>query len=93
MAIRVPRVTSIENAVLIYYSNLDLGNKEIRELFGPLGSARLVGLKRLVIEEMKNRGQLQYDSTSVRTKTAYEVWGLDIADLEKRLAKLRKLCS
>lgn len=89
---RVPPITSIETAVRLYYEKLELGNAELRELFGakhsPTTFARLKDKARALMRE-RNMGT--YGLYTVNTKIAYEAWGLDIADLEARYQKLRKL--
>jgi hypothetical protein len=86
----VPQISSIENAVRIYYSYPEIGNREIRELFGKKGETTFVKLKNLVKDEMRRRDMLSYGAYKVNTEVAYEVWGLDIKDLEKRMCKLKK---
>ena len=42
-------------------------------------------------ELMHEKEVIAYDPTSVDTVTAFEAWGLNIADLEKRHKKLCEL--
>ena len=37
------------------------------------------------------KGQKPFDFFTVSTATAYEAWGIDVEDLEKRRNKLKKL--
>jgi len=87
----IPQITSIDNALKIYYSHSELGNKEISSLFGRLSSATTAKLKKLVKDEMMNREILSYGMHKVNTTVAYDVWGIDITDLEKRHKKLKTL--
>jgi hypothetical protein len=47
-------------------------------------------MKNIVFDEMDERGMTRYNNTTVNTDVAFEVWGLNIADLERRYSKLRK---
>lgn len=92
----VPKLRDVGLAVRIYYENIELSNAELRQLFvsrrgGELSSATLTNMKRAVLEEAAKRDMLMWERGCVNTKLAYEVWGLDIKDLENRWAKLRKL--
>ena len=87
----IPRITSIENALQIYYSNSEIGNKEIASLFGSLSSATISRLKKIAKDEMEKREILSYGMYKVNTVVAFSVWGIDAADLEKRMKKLKEL--
>ena len=91
-----PKLRSVEGAIRIYYENLELSNKEIRELFVSrsgenLSSATLTKLKRAVLDEATKRGMLMWEKGCVNTELAYEVWGLDIKNLEYRMSRLKKM--
>ena len=87
----IPQITSIDNALKIYYSYSEIGNKEIASLFGRLSSATTAKLKKLVKEEMMNRDKFSYGFNKVNTTVAYDVWGIDVSDLEQRRKKLKAL--
>jgi hypothetical protein len=87
----IPSITSIDNALQIYYKHSEIGNKEISLLFGKLSSATLAKLKRAVKVEMSNRGTYSYGLYKVNTNIAFDVWGIDVVDLEKRKKKLKEL--
>ena len=91
---RIPKLKSISGAMKIYYMNIELDNKTIRELFEPskgnkISSSCVCGLKELAREKMRERDCPVYDGKRVNTKVAFEAWGLDIADLEERYEKLK----
>lgn len=89
--VRIPQIQSVETAVRIFYQYPNLQNRQIRELFGNKpANDTVVKLKNCVRERMNEKGILSLTTTSVDTRTAYEVWGLDIDDLEKRYSKLKK---
>jgi hypothetical protein len=67
-----------------------MGNNEIEQLFGKMSSQKRVKMKNIVFDEMDERGMTRYNNTTVNTDVAFEVWGLNIADLERRYSKLRK---
>jgi len=87
----IPSITSIDTALKIYYNNSELGNKEIKTLFGQRSSATISRLKRIVKAEMDTRAILSYGANKVNTIVAFEVWGIDVKDLEKRLKKIKEL--
>jgi hypothetical protein len=85
------KISDIDTALRIYYENVEIGNEEIVELFGPASSATLTKLKKAVRNEMAARDIRVFKAYMVHTKTAYEVWGIDVNDLETRRGKLIKL--
>jgi len=89
--VNIPQIVSIESALRIFYTYSELGNKEISSLFGRISSATTVKLKNLVKNEMLKREICSYGKNKVSTKVAFEVWGIDVIDLEKRRKKLKDL--
>lgn len=90
--INIPMIGSIQTAIRLYYRPQDfLFNKDIKELFPGIGDVRVQKLKQLAKAKTAERNGMLLNSHSVNTKDAYEAWGLDIEDLEKRYAKLKKL--
>ena len=89
--INVPQITSIENAISIYYNHSELGNDEIKELFGQKSPTTISKLKKHVRDEMFQRKVFSFGANTVNTEIAFETWGLKISDLEERLTKLQQL--
>jgi len=87
----IPQITGIDEALRIYYTHSEIGNKEIALLFGKLSSATISKLKKAAKTEMSRQGTLSYGANKINTSIAYDVWGLDVADLEKRRKKLKEL--
>jgi DNA-binding Lrp family transcriptional regulator len=87
----IPSITSIENALKVYYENGEIGNKEIKILFGSRSSATISRLKNLVKTEMIKRNMPIFNAYKVNTAIAYDVWGIDINDLENRMKKIKEL--
>ncbi len=87
--VNVPHVVSIEKAVMTYYEKTELREADILALFG-CSRSKAWELRHAALSLMKEKGVMRYDVHSVETECAYEAWGLNIADLEKRLTKLRK---
>lgn len=86
------RVADVETAVRIYYQYPELSSKEINELFGKeLSSSTLSKYKGMAREIQNERDIYTIGISTVNTEIAYEAWGLDIKNLEKRLKKLREL--
>lgn len=88
--ITVPQITSIETAVRIYYEYNAIGNKQICELFGCC-LAKAQQLKKPVAAAMLEKGMYLRGNGTVNVEVAYEVWGLDIQNLERKLTRARKL--
>ena len=91
MSINIPAIISFENALQVYYSHSELGNKEIKALFGSRSPSTIARLKALAKAEMIKRDMPSYGMYKVNTVIAFEVWGIDVADLEKRMQKIREL--
>ena len=87
----IPSITGIENALKVFYENGEIGNKEIISLFGNRSTATIARLKRLVKAEMMKRGASIFNENKVNTAIAYDVWGIDIIDLENRMKKIKEL--
>lgn len=88
---KVKRITDIDTVLYIYYRYPEIGNKEIKELFGGLSSAALTKYKKAVQEEQIKQNVKTSQLYTINTEVAYEVWGIDVAELEKRRDKLKKL--
>ena len=88
---KVKRITDIDTALYINYRYPEIGNKEIKELFGGLGSAALTKYKKAVQGEQIKQNVKTSQLYTINTEVAYEVWGIDVAELEKRRDKLKKL--
>lgn len=88
--VNVPHVVSIEKAVLTYYEKTELREADILALFG-CSRSKAWELRHAARARMRENNVMAYDSHSVETVCAYDAWGLNITDLEKRLTKLRKI--
>ena len=96
ISIRIPRLRDIEGAIRIYYENIEIGTKEIKELFISrndtyISNSTAMKLKKIAKEKMAEKETQNWDASRVNTKAAFEAWGLEINDLEKRLLKLQKM--
>ena len=87
----IPQITSLEKALEVYYKQPEIGNREIEILFGKHSSATVCKLKNAVKAEMLERNICSYGSNKINTMVAFEVWHIDVGDLEKRREKLKKL--
>lgn len=87
---RIPNFADIREAVRTYYEKTYIGTADITRLFrcAPETARRLkiLGQKK----EIENQTML-YNAGKVNVKWAYEAWGYDIADLERRVQKLKRL--
>ncbi len=89
--VRVPQPVSTETAIQLYYSKTELSNKDIAILFGKIGSARITKLKNLAEKKRKDAQVQLWNAFNVNTKIAYQAWGIDIDELERRYNRLKKL--
>lgn len=87
----IPQISNIDTALEVYYKHSEIGNSEIVSLFGKRSSATICKLKKAVKIEMNKRSVFSYGANKVNTAVAFEVWHIDICDLEKRRDKLKKL--
>lgn len=89
--VRVPQVADISAAIRLYYEHTEIGNKDIRAIFGNMGNGRIGRLKQLVLEAMHERGTVHYNAQYVNTEVAYDVWGINIDRLTAGRKKLQQL--
>ena len=89
--LNIPNITSIENALKVYYENAEIGNNEIEFLFDVRSSATISRLKKIVKAEMIRKNVPSFNAYKINTAVAYEVWGIDINDLENRMKKIKEL--
>lgn len=87
---RIPQIPDIRKAVLIYYAKNELRTKDIKELFACCGTVA-TRLKGIALEYIIENDVVRWNADQVNTKAAYESWGLDIKDLERRQKKLEEL--
>ncbi len=88
---KVKQIQGIDIALRIYYSCPEIGNDEIRELFGDLSSSTIARYKKAVQEKQLETGVRTMCLYTIDTETAFEVWGIDVSKLEWRRKKLQKL--
>ncbi len=89
--VRIPQISSIETALRLYYSKIELSTTDVKNLFGGVSDTVAWKLKKKAKELMTERGTTIWNARNVNTEVAYESWGLNIADLERRQEKLKKL--
>lgn len=88
---KAKQILGIDIALRIYYSYPEIGNKQIRELFGNLSNSTVTKYKRAVVDRQIENNVKTMGLNTVDTITAYEVWGIDVNSLEWRRKKLQKL--
>ena len=79
-----------EKALKLYYTQTEINNAEIRELFS-CNSTTATRLKRSVQDEMSKTGVRTWLPGNIDVKTAFKVWRINVDDMEQRLLKLQKL--
>lgn len=91
MGVRIRQPLSLEVTLRLYYERTELSNKDIIALFGKLSSRTISKYKAAARQIMIKKNVPTFNPLCVNTRAAYEAWGLDIDDLEKRHNKLIKL--
>lgn len=89
--VRIPQIQDLERTVEIYYQRNELSNSDIMEIFSKHSSATLAKLKNIAREKAVTENIAVWNARNVNTASAFRAWGLDIADLEMRVRKLREL--
>ncbi len=85
------KVPDLKTAIKIYYQYpAGLGTKQIADLFG-VSQSTAFNMKKQVQKIMRERNIKCWKSSDIHTQTAYELWGMDINDLERRYKKLLSL--
>lgn len=69
----------------------EIGNKQIKELFGIKASSTVARIKKEIKEIQEERNIKTWSKSAINTKLAYETWGLEIKELEIILRKKQKL--
>lgn len=79
-------------ALRFYYEKPELTSADIKQLFDVCGTTA-TQKKREVLNEMAKQDPpvRTWQRGAVNTKLAYEVWGIDVKDLEERLMRLKEL--
>lgn len=89
--VRIPPITSLKTAIELYYSRTELGNADIKKLFGEHSSSTIARIKRKARQKMIEKNVQSWNANRVNTEAAFEAWGLNITDLERRYKKLQEL--
>ena len=80
-----------------YHKNLTLGNTEIKQIFrgngkdGVISSATVAKRKKEVFDYQNENAIHNPTNKRVCRKTAFEVWGIDIREIERSCAVLHRL--
>lgn len=82
---------NIEAALELYYSQNELSNSNIALIFG-CSRSYVNTLKKRVQEKMAEEKAHPpvFDAKHLNTEYAFKVWGIDIADMERKYKKLVK---
>lgn len=84
-------VADISAAIKLYYGKGYLNNKDIGEIFGTNVKSTIHQMKKPVMEEEKKRDLPVVVPCHVNAKIAFEVWGINVAELERNLKKMQEL--
>lgn len=89
--IRRPDIADTEAALKAYYGTGYIGNSDIRAIFGITGSATINRLKKAVRAVEIERDIPAAVPFKINTKCAFDVWGIDVKELEKNRQKAKEL--
>lgn len=87
---RLP-VRNADAALKAYYGTGYISNKEIGAIFGTSTPSTISRLKRPVMDEERARDIPVVVPYHVSVKIAFEVWGIDVEELERNRKKLIEL--
>lgn len=77
-------------ALKLYYTRTEIGNADIRALFG-CASCTATKLKQEVQQVMVERKVRTWNKGNIDIATAYELWGINVESVERRMMRLQKL--
>ncbi len=81
---------NMEKCLRVFYENQEIGNADIREMFN-VSNSKASLMKTEVMKKQAERGIRFFNPRLINTDFAFEYWGLNVADMERRITKLRKL--
>ena len=84
-------VQNVDAALRAYYGNGYINNKAIKEIFGFKSDTAVWKMKMAVRDEEVKRNIPIVIPQHVNVKIAFEVWGIDIKELERNRQKLLDL--
>lgn len=85
------QTADIDTVLRIYYTYPEISTAQVKEIFPSVSSSTLTNYKKHVKMEMAKKGVKVATRNAIDTETAFKVWGIDVQNLEKRRAKLKKL--
>ncbi len=94
--VSIPRLADFDTVLKIYYENIEIGQRTIRELFRP-DRGKVISnatARKLFLEAEKKeieQGVPKWSSHRVNTRVAFEAWGIDITEIERRKKKIDRL--
>lgn len=86
-----PKIVDVEATIRIALSCNYIGNKELKEMFGPKCSQTLARLKREVREVEAQEGIPVVVPNHVCREVAFKVWRIDVDELIRGRQRLQKL--
>ena len=84
-------IKDIGTAVLIFNSKIELETPDIKKLFQVSSDTTVSKLKKQVWEVMTKQGVKCFSKTAINKRIAFEVWNLDIGELEAMYKKQKQL--
>lgn len=88
---RIKPQLNIELAYTFYIFKYELTRQDISRLYRTNSRYQIDKRVRAAQELMLNRGEKVDNKGDVKTKAAYEAWGIDIKDLERKYKTIQRL--
>lgn len=89
---RLP-VANPEAAIKLYYGKGYLNCNDIGEIFGTKSKTIIYEMKKTVVQVERSRNLPIVVPKHINAKIAFEIWGIDITELERNLKKLKELAA
>lgn len=93
----IPQLQPFDEVLTIYYSKSTIGNSELDLIFKSnkkgcsLSLRKKSELKKIVNAKLIENGGMLLGGSTVPTRLAFEVWGINIEEIEENFLKLKKL--
>jgi hypothetical protein len=89
--IKRPPVFDVDHALKVYYGKGYISNADIKQIFGVKADTSVARLKKTVKAKEREENIPVVVPHHVNARIAFEVWRIDVEELERNRRKLAKL--
>lgn len=82
---------NLDAVLRIYYMYPEIGNAQIREIYGKIGDQTIASMKKKARKIQDEDNIKTIGVYTVNTKAAYKAWGINIKEIEQNRKKLIEL--